>query len=673
MSHIISFSNCTYLFIAIINPSDICAVCGYPGADVRIKSCPNGSAYHARCLDLVSIKQTNAKLEMVPLSFIEIDNAQRMSMGQTKKISGGSMLSTSPGTKRMHSDIFNTSSTSSSKGESKFYDYAEPRTGKWSNEEIAFRDSLVPKFVDGSLPLSNGLKLIDFLSTMLKSKPSRLTKKMKHAKLSTRHFHLNTGCIKDISHAKEISRLEVAFINSIFDPIERSEIQFHMQKEWRDHLAERLTSMRIPFDANEWLKSVDKMDTRITLAKSRNRMVKRRIMMGKAIEKDTSSPTPGIFIDNTLGSGAHEDVDFDLLASALETNDAEDADLGDLMLAMVGDIPTNVDGINSGGNDTGAVQQQSLSLSSNAESTSAQAQPFRSALLPNLGSTEGPNFRFAAPFLAKITGYIENNRVPFEHIDIWVPSSSNGYALDPTGNIAPEPPALGSGSAMNPSQGKVRLCFAGSASVGVQIVDEADQQHGDGTPPPSPFDHKMHGQNLKAVPLSSEEIYHLSLFGTYSEKFSFTSGCGLPGRVFESAIPAWEQFICNAPSHLFERRGGAMQFGINTAVALPISSPNAGRIVLVMYSRHNRVKDDDLVRRMIQDFEAFNPSPRWKLMVDMQQQGNNTASQAVSNPVQQQNQGNNNQAAGNLSAALGNLSEKSVQIFNLIALCKCVC
>jgi len=333
MSYIISFL--IILYAAIINPSDICAVCCYPGADARIKSCPNGSAYHARCLDLVSIKQTNAKLEMVPLSFIEIDNAQRMSMGQTKKISGGSsMLSTSPGTKRMHSDIFNTSS--SSKGESKFYDYAEPRTGKWSNEEIAFRDSLVPKFVDGSLPLSNGLKLIDFLSTMLKSKPSRLTKKMKHAKLSTRHFHLNTGCIKDISHAKEISRLEVAFINSIFDPIERSEIQFHMQKEWRDHLAERLTSMRIPFDANEWLKSVDKMDTRITLAKSRNRMVKRRIMMGKAIEKDTSSPTPGIFIDNTLGSGAHEDVDFDLLASALETNDAEDADLGDLMWPWLG-------------------------------------------------------------------------------------------------------------------------------------------------------------------------------------------------------------------------------------------------------------------------------------------------------------------------------------------------
>jgi hypothetical protein len=66
--------------------------------------------------------------------------------------------------------------------------------------------------------------------------------------------------------------------------------------------------------------------------------------------------------------------------------------------------------------------------------------PFRSALLHSLGLAKGPNFKFAASFLAKICGYIESSRIPFKHVDIWVLSSSDGYPnLDPTGATAPEP------------------------------------------------------------------------------------------------------------------------------------------------------------------------------------------------------------------------------------------
>ena len=653
---------------------------------------------------------------MIPLSFVEIDSAQRLS-GFNKKPSsgssgggGGGAPSSSPSNgpnKRMHSDVMmDAISTDNTKSQTtiSFYDPANPRTGKWSDEEIAFRDSLIPLFVEGSLPLTSGLKLIDFLSSMLKSKPSRLTKKMKHAKLSTRHFRLDSGYIRDTNRASEVSRLESAFVNSISDPVERSEIKFHMQKEWRDHLAERFTFLRIAFHAEEWLKSVDVMDRRITLAKSRNRMVKRRFMMGKAMEKDASSPTPGIFIDSTVDNGAQDDeVDFELLASALETNDAEDADLRALYSSMADDStpkigtadgasimptwnimrPMNMMGENSVGGQ-GAVLDESghsraqsgVSGKSDTSSNGAAEAPFRSALLPSLGSAEGPNFRFAAPFLAKVTAYIEHNRVPFEHVDIWVPSSGNGFNLDPTGATAPEPTVLGSGSTGNNSNGSIaaastqcpvgRLCFAGSASVGVQIVDDAElkqEEHGI-----QPFDRKMHGQNLKAVPLSSDEIYHLSLFGSYSEKFSFSSGCGLPGRVYESAVPAWEQFIANAPSHLFERRGGAMQFGIKTALGLPIRSPNVGRIVLVLYSKHNREKNDELVGQMVRDLQALNPSPRWKLMVDM---GNSSTSQPTNDTMM--GEPNNNgagQAVGGLTAALAGLSEKNVQISDVISLCK---
>lgn len=60
-----------------------------------------------------------------------------------------------------------------------------------------------------------------------------------------------------------------------------------------------------------------------------------------------------------------------------------------------------------------------------------------------------------------------------------------------------------------------------------------------------------------------------------------------------------------------------MQFGVKTALGLPIESPNVGRIVLVMYSRHNREKDEELVKCLVNDMRLFTPTPRWKLVVSV--------------------------------------------------------
>ena len=604
-------------------------------------------------------------LEIIPLSFVEMDQAQRLCGASNHSGISSSASAAAPG-KRMHA---------SDDEEATYYDPSTPRTGKWSDEEIAFRDDLVPHFVEGSLPLQNGLKLIEFLSQMLKSKPSRLTKKMKHAKLSTRHYNLESGFIRSTDRAKELSRLELAFFNGISDAVERTEIKFHMQKEWRDYLAERLTYLRISFDAEEWLKSVDVMDRRITLAKSRNRMVKRRFMMGKALEKDRSSATPGIFIDQGLDIN-NEDVDLELLASALEANDAEDADLHALYTSMAADNTPHASTNNGAQAQEVSIDGSGRSRISNASASEAMIHhqaPFRSALLPSLGSAEGSNFKFAAPFLAKITAYMERNRVPFEQVDIWVPSSTTPE-LDPTGATAPEPSLLGSGSA-NAKSCTSRLCFAGSASVGVQIMPDIVDESSPSTPS-APLATSSTGYKAapKIVPLSSDEIYHMSLFGSYSEKFSFSSGCGLPGRVYGSAVPAWEQFVANAPSHLFERRGGAMQFGIKTALGLPIRSPNVGRIVLVLYSRHNREKNDGLVAQMVRDFQSLNPSPRWKLMVDMCDPatlGLNPVCESQPMVQQQPEQvAPASTAVSELSQQLAGLSEKNIQISSLISLRK---
>ena len=159
--------------------------------------------------------------------------------------------------------------------------------------------------------------------------------------------------------------------------------------------------------------------------------------------------------------------------------------------------------------------------------------------------------------------------------------------------------------------GAFRLCFAGSATLGMQIVGDSLSGEEDG----QKQDNLL--SEMKTYPLTGDEIFNFSLFGQYSSKFSFSSGYGLPGRVFQSGIAAWEQFVANAPPEMFERRGGAIQFGIKTALGLPIECDTVGRIVLVLYSKHNREKDEELVNRMVKDVRLFNPCPRWKLVVDV--------------------------------------------------------
>ncbi len=42
---------------------------------------------------------------------------------------------------------------------------------------------------------------------------------------------------------------------------------------------------------------------------------------------------------------------------------------------------------------------------------------------------------------------------------------------------------------------------------------------------------------------------------------------------------------------------------------------------MVLYSRHNREKDEGLVARMVRDIRQLNPCPRWKLVVDIRPPG----------------------------------------------------
>jgi len=159
-----------------------------------------------------------------------------------------------------------------------------------------------------------------------------------------------------------------------------------------------------------------------------------------------------------------------------------------------------------------------------------------------------------SPFLSKVMDLLNTMNIPFDHADVWAPTliqndNSQAFGKNTHG---------------------IRLSHAG------YCLSEKKN-------------------------ISNEDYHNLAEFAEYSTKFSFNVGCGLPGRVYQSGIPTWEQNIQNAPAQHFERLGGALQWGIKTVVGLPISSPTVGRVVLNLYSTEDVNKDHVLVNTLSEE------------------------------------------------------------------------
>jgi hypothetical protein len=431
-------------------------------------------------------------LFLIPMNFDEIDAA--------KEAASTMAPSSKRGKKRKNATIARLNPNANISASEESGEGADLRTGRWTTEETLYCDKLIEYFESGSLPITEGIKLNDFLSNMLKSKQSRLTKKMKNARLSSKAYKHGIGFIANFEAAKAFSELEKSFFDSIQCDLEKAEIRFHMQKEWRELFSAFCVAMGQRLDADSWLSSVEEMDRRVSRAKDAARMARRKVMMGYALTQDAMNQERGVFIEN----------------------------------------PTSVEG--SGTEHLSGHQASGDQLTTRTRNT---ARALR---------------EFSSPFVGKVIQYMDRHQIPFEHIDAWVPS------FIPNGE-APAPSA---------DQQKCRLCFSGFATT----------------------DFKVPSDGGRPEPMSSQDHFDLLSFGEYSSKFSFDVGCGLPGRVYSSGICSWEQGVANAPSHQFERCGGASQWGIKTVLGIPIPSPNVGRIVILMYSRHDRPRDPEMVRRI---------------------------------------------------------------------------
>lgn len=486
---------------------------------------------------------------MLSLSFADIDQAlveaakTNLSNKRGKKRQNATVTRLNPSLKTVVTEITAGDEPTSSTGES-----SDLRTGRWTTEEIAYCDKLIEHFSHGVLPIPEKLKLNDFLANMLKSKQSRLTKKMKNARFSGKQYVRTEGSTLSANEAREFSQLETAFFASIKCNMERSEIRFHMQKVWRDLFSSFCVSIGQTMDVDAWLKSVEEVDRRASEAQDAARKARRKMMMGVALRTESSSN------DNTVSNPNADSESQGLTTTADRTS-------GDAIL-----------------------ETDSTSISTGARVTKRPKMGTRSKEMAE--SVQTP------PYVNRIIQFVQNHGLPFEHSDIWAPS----FVANPMDLLT------------MPQGETCRLCFAGCATA----------------------DNKIPPGGGQAVPMTFKEKFDMISFGVYSQKFSFVVGSGLPGRIYSSGIASWEQGVQSAPQSLFERVGGAQQWGVQTVLGIPIASPTVGRVVVLLYSMHDRLRDAHMVNRMAEEFTALLPTPQWKLVVEVGEGAPSQANKATS-------------------------------------------
>lgn len=437
------------------------------------------------------------------------------------------------------------------------------RTGRWTDEETAFVEFILESFDSGKLPVQEGVKLIEFLGDLLLCKSSRLTKKMKNAKLSIRSYTLKSHVTgSPVLQYELMSTLQEQFLQSVISEAARLELRFHMTKVLRTYFSNLCLQLGYNMlDASEWISSFASMDYCATQAEENIRKARRRQMGSKRrtdvkFEFDDERPdSPKRIKPDQTPSSSHASVgdtysrsrtiSFTDSSAGQSVISSEDSSELDTIAKLFDPHATNQ-------NDQLPEANEDFSNLIRAWAEDATHRPHTHHAVRN----------HCGPFLDEIVSYIELNDLPFEHVDVWAPS------LSPTGQG---------------ETSELRLWYAGHATRG----------------------------DLDPALFSQMQEY-----GEYSVHCNFAAGVGLPGRVYASGEPSWECQLNEAYPKTFYRAGGAKVYGIKTGLGIPLTT-RIGRIVVAMYSALDSKKDDSIIEKVKTDLALYPPEPKWKLVVDI--------------------------------------------------------
>ena len=430
------------------------------------------------------------------------------------------------------------------------------RTGRWTDEEVAYTDFLVECFDCGKIPIEHGMKLSDFLSEVLLCKSSRLTKKMKNAKLSIRSYEFRYPVAPlDVN---TLSSLEAKFLSSITSEPSRLELSFNLTRLWRSHLSNLCVQLGSSLlDGTDWIVSLEQMEQRATLAEETIRKARRK-RMGLALRNDVKSGKDGVFFSGVPVQRPEKPTPKRSHSFDNRRSGSGGASLTDVSSTAHSEENSEFDFI-----------QDRRDLEAEHPPQVEDYARILDDLVNGPGMTEGAAAKHlknnCGPFLEAIISYAEANYLPFQHVDVWVPSYTK-----------------------NGGEEELRLFHAGFATR-------------------TDLDSALFGQ--------------MNEYGEYSTKFSFASGVGLPGRVFATAGVRWERGCHEADPKYFERAGGAKIYGVKTGFGFPLTTKVIGRIVLCFYSVDDVPEDPELASKCCAELSRLCPEPKWKLVVDMAPSG----------------------------------------------------
>ena len=437
-------------------------------------------------------------------------------------------------------------------------DYDFQRTGRWTDEETALADYLIEAFDGGKLLVEHGLKLNEFLADILLCKSSRLTKKMKNAKLSARSYKYESPMPKlDVA---TLATIEQSFVESITNDVAKCEMKFNLARFWRARIANLCFQIgNTIVESEDWMSSVEKLEARAVEAEENLRKARRR-RIGMSTEamrrrssevslpamkkmKAENAPSGGVTTTNAVPL---KNADISPLLGPFPDHPEHDVGDFDIGIMDIGEAKMHPGEDEHDGDDYSKILEDLASEGSGSHQDEAP---------PTV-----PAERNYGSFLEEICLYMERNHLPFQHADVWVPSEHQDGV-----------------------QPRVKLLSAGSAT---------------------------------RRDLNPNVAKKLGEFGQYSSTFSFLEGIGVPGRVFVSGKPAWERHVDHPDSKVFKRANGAKALGVQTALGIPIATKTLGYIVVVFYSINDVALHEELVSRCTADLPGFCPEPKWKLVVE---------------------------------------------------------
>ena len=294
------------------------------------------------------------------------------------------------------------------------------RTGRWTEEEIVFVDCLIDAYDRGVLPVTVGVRLNDFLCSLLRCKASRLTKKMKNAKLSVRAYDLNPHSSITSLDVKTLSKLQENFLSSITEEHVRYELRFNMEKSWRTNLSNLCVQIGSTLcDATEWFTSLESMDNRAALAYENIRRA-RRHQMGIALKTDVGASN-GVFFS---------DVPVQRSSSAMTTATRKLATAKKQRFKSKNEIDNGSVDESSRGEDSnrsGGTQNHITNMldigeayDNNRDTIDDFAGIFNDLFnddIPSNISSRGMQNKDCGSFLDEVLMYVEERDLPFTHVD----------------------------------------------------------------------------------------------------------------------------------------------------------------------------------------------------------------------------------------------------------------